>query len=211
MSPAVEFWVTLFLGPFGVHRFMKHQVGMGVLYLCTVGLFGIGWIVDLVKAGRRYWQESRYKKALADKPDYLIPCAAPGLLLGGDETCVYYAPARYVESKNLVTGHVREGGGASVRVVPGVRVGRSTGVSRTIREDVTRLYGGTLYITTKRVVFSGEKGGFDRLLDAISTIDVSPQSVTLQFGGKSYTLMTADSPRCVNVLEGAINGIPLLK
>lgn len=210
MSPAVEFWVTLFFGLFGVHRFLKHQIGMGILYICTCGLFGIGWIIDLAKAGKQYWQAYRYQTALSDKPEYLTPCDAPGLLLGSDEVCVYYAPAKYVESKNLVTGHVREYGGASVRVVPGVRVGRSTGVSHTIREDVTRLYPGTLYITTMRVVFSGEKGGFDHPLNAISTIGVSPNSVSFQFGGKSYTLMTYDSPRCVNILEGAINGIPLL-
>ena len=40
--------VTIFLGPLGVHKFMQKKTGMGFLYLFTFGLFGIGWIVDIV-------------------------------------------------------------------------------------------------------------------------------------------------------------------
>lgn len=37
-----------FIGIAGVHRFLIDQVGMGILYLLTVGLCWIGTIVDLV-------------------------------------------------------------------------------------------------------------------------------------------------------------------
>lgn len=37
-----------FVGIAGVHRFVLDQVGMGILYLLTVGLCWIGTIVDLV-------------------------------------------------------------------------------------------------------------------------------------------------------------------
>lgn len=50
MSPIINFLVTLFLGPFGVHKFLQHQTGIGFVYLFTCGLFGIGWLVDIVKA-----------------------------------------------------------------------------------------------------------------------------------------------------------------
>lgn len=46
-------WVALllcfFLGALGAHKFYEGKVGMGVLYLFTVGLCGIGVIVDFVK------------------------------------------------------------------------------------------------------------------------------------------------------------------
>lgn len=45
-----EFLITLFLGEFGVHRFMKKQYLIGVIYLCTLGVFGIGWLIDTVIA-----------------------------------------------------------------------------------------------------------------------------------------------------------------
>lgn len=35
-----------FLGLIGIHRFYLGHIGMGILYLCTAGLCGIGWIID---------------------------------------------------------------------------------------------------------------------------------------------------------------------
>lgn len=42
------FLLCLFLGYFGAHKFYEGKVGIGILYLCTVGLAGIGWIVDCI-------------------------------------------------------------------------------------------------------------------------------------------------------------------
>lgn len=41
--------ITMFLGMFGVHKFIDKKIGLGILYLFTCGLFGIGWIIDIVK------------------------------------------------------------------------------------------------------------------------------------------------------------------
>ena len=40
--------LCIFLGWIGVHRFYEGKTVTGVLYLCTFGLLGIGWIVDIV-------------------------------------------------------------------------------------------------------------------------------------------------------------------
>ncbi len=43
-------WVALLLcifTGFG-HKFYEGKIGMGILYIFTVGLFGIGWIVDII-------------------------------------------------------------------------------------------------------------------------------------------------------------------
>ena len=39
--------LCIFLGFFGAHLFYVGRTGKGLLYLFTVGLFGIGWIIDI--------------------------------------------------------------------------------------------------------------------------------------------------------------------
>ena len=46
----VNFIIILFLGVFGVHKFMEGNIKQGLIYLFTGGVFGIGWIVDVIKA-----------------------------------------------------------------------------------------------------------------------------------------------------------------
>lgn len=52
MGNATRFFVTLFLGYFGVHKFMDKKYAMGILYLFTFGLFGIGWLIDVFLAAK---------------------------------------------------------------------------------------------------------------------------------------------------------------
>ncbi len=44
----VAFCLCLFLGWLGAHKFYEGKAGMGILYLFTCGLFGIGVIIDLI-------------------------------------------------------------------------------------------------------------------------------------------------------------------
>lgn len=44
----VALLLCIFLGVLGVHRFYVGKIGTGLLYLFTVGLFGIGWIIDII-------------------------------------------------------------------------------------------------------------------------------------------------------------------
>jgi len=45
-------WVALllcwFLGYLGAHKFYEGKTGLGILYLFTFGLFGIGWLIDCI-------------------------------------------------------------------------------------------------------------------------------------------------------------------
>jgi restriction system protein len=50
-SKWAAFFLCFFLGYFGAHYFYVGKAGMGILYLFTGGLFGIGWFVDLIRIG----------------------------------------------------------------------------------------------------------------------------------------------------------------
>ena len=43
-------WISLLLCIFTVcgHKFYEGKIGMGILYLFTCGLFGIGWLIDVI-------------------------------------------------------------------------------------------------------------------------------------------------------------------
>ncbi len=46
-------WISLllciFLGYFGAHKFYEGKIGMGILYIFTMGIFGIGVLIDFIK------------------------------------------------------------------------------------------------------------------------------------------------------------------
>lgn len=47
-SKWVSFFLCLFFGVFGIHKFYEERILLGILYLFTGGLLGIGVIVDLI-------------------------------------------------------------------------------------------------------------------------------------------------------------------
>lgn len=44
----VAFFLCLLLGVIGAHKFYEGKVGMGILYIFTFGLAGVGVVIDLI-------------------------------------------------------------------------------------------------------------------------------------------------------------------
>lgn len=45
----VALLLCLFLGGLGIHRFYEGKVVTGLLYLFTLGFFGVGWFIDIIR------------------------------------------------------------------------------------------------------------------------------------------------------------------
>ena len=59
-------WILLvLLGLFGVHRFYLGHFLMGLLYLVTGGVFGLGWLYDLWTLNTQIDEANRESKAQA--------------------------------------------------------------------------------------------------------------------------------------------------
>lgn len=48
-----KFIVILLFGWSGVHKFIEKKTILGIIYFFTFGLFGIGWLVDIIIAGSK--------------------------------------------------------------------------------------------------------------------------------------------------------------
>lgn len=41
--------LCIFLGEWGIHRFYEGRIGTGILWMFTFGLFGLGWLYDIIR------------------------------------------------------------------------------------------------------------------------------------------------------------------
>lgn len=44
----ISFFLCLFFGVFGIHKFYEGRILLGIVYICTGGIFGVGIAVDLI-------------------------------------------------------------------------------------------------------------------------------------------------------------------
>ena len=48
-SQVVALLLCIVFGYFGIHYFYVGKIGRGIIYLLTLGVFGIGWLIDIIR------------------------------------------------------------------------------------------------------------------------------------------------------------------
>lgn len=198
----LDFIICFLLGWLGIHKFRERKIGMGILYLLTFGLFGIGWIVDSVIYLIRAFKGPVIDNDLALLQEGKLPIVPNSpVMLQNNEQCHYSKPVTLYIAKTRVTGYSSGSSSVSVRLAKGVsyRTGGSKGAP--IRENVMESHKGTLSITNKRIIFSSVQNSFDKELSVISSINPLDDGFILQFSSNSYTIETKDVKKIVQILN----------
>ena len=185
-------WYTIFGGWFGLHRYMRKQIGFGILYTLTFGLFTIGWFVDIIIAVRNGGQmPSGKEKEIPEQPHSTFRLAE--LMLQEGETQLYAGHAYTEHSKERIAGYTGSGCGTSIHIAKGVTYHTAGSKRKPIRETITTQTDGSLFVTNKRIVFIAESDYFEKKRSALSAIKTYSDAIFLQFGNKTYLLYTDDS------------------
>ena len=53
----VKLLIVIFVGGLGIHKFLEKKYFVGIIYLFTCGLFGIGWVIDIITYALRFLNE----------------------------------------------------------------------------------------------------------------------------------------------------------
>jgi hypothetical protein len=139
-----------------------------------------------------------------------LPVAeSTNLLLHSSEVSHLALPAFRLITKNKVVGRTGGGGGISVRIAKGVTMRTGGGSSKSIYQDVTNRYDGTVEITNQRLVFLNGRQGFECKIKDITAITINEDGfVIVQVKGTVYVL-ALDFPdvliRCVNLVYSTTN------
>lgn len=207
MSKTTRVLIVIFLGIFGVHKFIDKKYGMGILYLFTGGLFGIGWIIDIFKEifGKNNSNEkSLMSKEIIEKinngqlPEVTI---INGINLADEEICHYADTAYTFKDKTVTTGYTGKNSGVSIRIMKGLtyRTGGSRG--KAIRETQRTMYKGILFITSKRVIYSSTNVSFDKHFDKITSLMETKDGVLIQIGSNTYSIIVPTHSEFVKVFN----------
>lgn len=99
-----------------------------------------------------------YNKDLLVQADPLqllqkIVCKDTDIVLKQGEKLLFQQKMKRKTVTNRVTGSKTTGNSGRVHLFKGVSISAGSSERKSIREDVTEFFGGTLYITNKRILF----------------------------------------------------------
>jgi hypothetical protein len=130
-----------------------------------------------------------------------FPSIAAPINLQRDEVCHFAAPADLHEVRTETTRSSSSGTSVRIRIMKGVyyRVG-STSTTRVTRDVLRHIDSGTLYVTSKRVIFDGaRKNNAIRLASVLSVVPYS-DGVEIEKTSGRNPIFTVSDPEWLTIL-----------
>ncbi len=118
------------------------------------------------------------------------------------EKCYFYSMVQLIDIK-IVKDYLHTSFGTSMPgLFKGDRLGSGISWRKEIGEHEERSsYTGMLYVTSKRTIFVEKTKGFDKRHTSISAIMPYSDGIEIQYGSKTYLLMTDDAMQLYELYE----------
>lgn len=206
MNKTKRILIVVFLGWLGIHKFIDGNYKIGILYLFTFGLFGIGWTIDIIKEITR--NNCSIGKSLMNKE--VLKKIASGELpiididnvnFKENEICHYADKGYTFKDKTFTTGYTGRSSGVSIRIMKGVSYKTGTSGGRAIRETQRIIYKGTLILTNQRVIYISQNTPFDTKLASITSVIEVEDGIIIQIGSNSYSMVISTHTEFIKVFN----------
>lgn len=112
----------------------------------------------------------------------------PPIILSRDEQCYLSINANLIENKLVHKGYSSTSSSVSFRVTKGVSARIGGGRSRPIKENVTQIHPGTLFLTNSRIVFNAGGKSFQIPFYKLISHDILGGNLELTVQNKIYLL-----------------------
>lgn len=112
----------------------------------------------------------------------------PPIALSKDEQCFLSINANLIEKKLVHKGYSRRSSSVSFRVMKGVNARVGGGSYKPVKENVTHIYSGTLFLTNSRVVFNAGAKSFQIPFYKLISHDAQGGSFEFVVQNKNYLL-----------------------
>ena len=152
-------------------------------------------------------RKSNYKQTQKDLVSLGELAVIPSTLIipKPNELIHFILPAKRLITENKAVGSIGGGAGVGIRVSKRVSVHAGRGKSRTIYNDVTTVFKGTLYLTNQRIIFINDRQGFEIDLNKLASMDISGRQLFFQTENNPFVLTTKATRLCRDTVRLILN------
>lgn len=112
----------------------------------------------------------------------------PPITVNRDEQCYLTINANLIENKLVHTGYSRTSSSVSFRITKGVNARVGGGRYRPVKENVTQIYPGTLFLTNSRIVFNAGGKSFQISFNKLISHEIRGGGFEFVVQNKNYSL-----------------------